>query len=25
MQTPLDYRLERDAIRLVVAPPEGDQ
>ncbi|HYU51335.1 MAG TPA: diacylglycerol kinase family protein, partial [Gemmatimonadaceae bacterium] len=25
MQTPLDYRLERGAIRLVVAPPEGDQ
>jgi len=25
MQTPLDYRLQRDAIRLVVAPPEGDQ
>ena len=25
MQTPLDYRLQRDAIRLVAAPPEGDQ
>ena len=25
MQTPLDYRLERDAIRLVVGPPDGDQ
>ena len=25
MQTPLDYRIERDALRLVVAPPEGDE
>jgi len=25
LQTPLDYRVERDAIRLVVAPPDGDQ
>jgi diacylglycerol kinase family enzyme len=25
MRTPLDYRIERDAIRLVVAPPEEDQ
>jgi diacylglycerol kinase family enzyme len=25
LQTPLDYRVERDALRLVVAPPEGDQ
>jgi diacylglycerol kinase family enzyme len=25
LQTPLDYRIERDALRLVVAPPEGDQ
>ena len=25
MATPLDYRIERDALRLVVAPPEGDQ
>jgi diacylglycerol kinase family enzyme len=25
LQTPLDYRIERDAIRLVVAPPDGDQ
>lgn len=24
-QTPLDYHIERDALRLVVAPPEGDQ
>jgi diacylglycerol kinase family enzyme len=23
MSTPLDYRIERDALRLVVAPPEG--
>lgn len=23
--TPLDYRIERDALRLVVAPPEGDE
>jgi diacylglycerol kinase family enzyme len=25
MVTPLDYRIERDALRLVVAPPEGDE
>jgi len=25
MQTPLDYRLERDALRLVVAPPGEDE
>jgi diacylglycerol kinase family enzyme len=25
MQTPLDYRIERDALRLVVAPPDGDE
>ena len=25
LQTPLDYRIDRDALRLVVAPPEGDQ
>lgn len=25
LQTPLDYRVERDALRLVVAPPEGDE
>ena len=25
MSTPLDYRIERNALRLVVAPPEGDQ
>jgi len=25
MVTPLDYRIERDALRLVVGPPEGDQ
>jgi diacylglycerol kinase family enzyme len=25
LRTPLDYRIERDALRLVVAPPEGDQ
>jgi hypothetical protein len=25
MQTPLDYRIERDAIRLVVAQPEEDE
>ena len=25
MRTPLDYRIERDALRLVVAPPEGDE
>jgi len=24
-RTPLDYRFERDALRLVVAPPEGDE
>jgi diacylglycerol kinase family enzyme len=24
-QAPLDYRIERDALRLVVAPPEGDE
>jgi diacylglycerol kinase family enzyme len=24
MRTPLDYRIERDALRLVVAPPAGD-
>ena len=24
-RTPLDYHLERDALRLVVAPPEGDE
>jgi diacylglycerol kinase family enzyme len=24
MRTPLDYRVARDALRLVVAPPEGD-
>lgn len=23
--TPLDYRIERDALRLVVAPPDGDE
>ena len=23
--TPLDYRIERDALRLVVAPPGGDE
>jgi hypothetical protein len=25
MQTPLDYRIERDAIRLVVAQPKKDE
>jgi hypothetical protein len=25
LQTPLDYRIERDALRLVVAPPDGDE
>ena len=25
MPTPLDYRIERDALRLVVAPPEADE
>jgi diacylglycerol kinase family enzyme len=25
LRTPLDYRIERDALRLVVAPPEGDE
>ncbi len=25
MATPLDYRIERDALRLVVAPPGGDE
>ena len=25
MRTPLDYRVERDALRLVTAPPEGDE
>ena len=25
MRTPLDYRIERDALRLVVAPPEEDE
>jgi diacylglycerol kinase family enzyme len=25
MNTPLDYRIERDALRLVVAPPEDEQ
>ncbi|MDP9278404.1 MAG: hypothetical protein M3P00_03215 [Gemmatimonadota bacterium] len=25
LNTPLDYRIERDALRLVVAPPEGDE
>jgi diacylglycerol kinase family enzyme len=25
MVTPLDYRIERDALHLVVAPPEGDE
>jgi diacylglycerol kinase family enzyme len=25
MSTPLDYRIERDALRLVVAPPDGDE
>jgi len=25
MSTPLDYRIERDALRLVVTPPEGDE
>lgn len=25
MVTPLDYRIERDALHLVVGPPEGDQ
>src|SRR6266566_1698281 len=25
MRTPLDYRIERDALRLVVAAPEGDE
>ncbi|MDB4871838.1 MAG: hypothetical protein JWL97_2842 [Gemmatimonadales bacterium] len=24
-RTPLDYRMERDALQLVVAPPEGDE
>ena len=24
METPLDYRIDRDTLRLVVAPPEGD-
>lgn len=25
LSTPLDYRIDRDALRLVVAPPEGDE
>jgi hypothetical protein len=25
MQTPLDYRIERDALRLVVAPPKESE
>ena len=25
MKTPLEYRIERDALRLVVSPPEGDE
>jgi len=25
MRTPLDYKIERDALRLVVAPPDGDE
>ena len=25
VKTPLDYRIERDALRLVVAPPDGDE
>ena len=25
MKTPLDYRIERDALRVVVAPPQGDE
>jgi diacylglycerol kinase family enzyme len=25
MRTPLDYRIERDALHLVAAPPEGDE
>ncbi len=25
METPLDYRFERDALRLIVAPPEGGE
>ena len=25
MQTPLEFRIERDALRLVVGPPEGDE
>jgi diacylglycerol kinase family enzyme len=25
LRTPLDYRIERDALRLVVAPPDGDE
>jgi diacylglycerol kinase family enzyme len=25
MRNPLDYRIERDALRLVVSPPDGDQ
>ena len=25
LKTPLDYRIERDALRLVVAPPESDE
>ena len=25
MQSPLDFRIERDALRLVVAPPDGDE
>jgi diacylglycerol kinase family enzyme len=25
MRTPLNYRIERDALRLIVAPPEGDE
>jgi diacylglycerol kinase family enzyme len=25
LRTPLDYRIERDALRLVVAPPQGDE
>lgn len=25
MRSPLDFRIERDALRLVVSPPEGDQ
>jgi hypothetical protein len=24
-RTPLDYHIERDALQLVVAPPEGDE